>query len=204
MAKISAEEKEATRLRILDASVVVFRKCGFEKTQIKEIAQEANVGTSTIYGYYGSKVELFLASFIDRIMNLEFDESRVSEELEDGITEGLLKLLFNDRVNSVEEDRELLRSFVVASIYDGSDFMCRKKDHNRLNQYVFIKNVLEVYERTNLRLCAFSLNHLAETILTIVEFIGMNYMTGDLSLEDAEMHMRNQFKVLLAGKYNLL
>jgi len=168
MAKISAEEKEATRLRILEAGMIVFRRSGFDKTQIKEIAKEASVGTSTIYGYYASKMELFLAAFIDQILLVDFDEDRVQEALKKGITEGLLDLLFTSRVERIQSDKDLLRSFVAASMYDNSEFMCKRKFKNHEKQYEFIKNVLEIYERTNIRLCAFSLNHLSKTIMTSV------------------------------------
>jgi len=204
MAKISAEEREASRLRILNASLIVFRRNGFEKTQIKEIAKEAGVGTSTIYGYYASKVELFVAAFVDEVLGLEFDESKVASALEKGITEGLLKLFFEDRVKSLLEDKELLRSFVVASLYNPSELMAARKCTNRAKQYEFIKSVLEIYERTNIRLCAFSLNHLAEAILTIVEQIGMQYMVDEIALEDAEEKIKNQVRVMLAGKYSNL
>lgn len=204
MAKISAEEKEATRLRIMDASVVVFRRCGYEKTQIKEIAKEAGVGTSTIYGYYASKMELFLAAFMDRILTTDFDEVDVQEALKKGITDGLLELVFTFKIQNMLDDKELFRSFIAVSMYDNSEFMCKRKYKNHEKQYDFIKSVLEVYERTNLRLCAFSLNHLAQTIMTIIEHIGISYMTDDLTLEEAEVEIRNQIRVLLAGKYENL
>lgn len=204
MAKISAEEKEATRLRIMDASVIVFRRCGYEKTQIKEIAKEAGVGTSTIYGYYASKMELFLATFMNRLLTTDFDEENVQEALNKGITEGLLKLLFTSKIEKMLDDKELFRSFIAVSMYDNSEFMCQRKCMNHERQYDFIKNILEVYERTNIRLCAFSLNHLAQTIMTIIEHIGVSYMTDDFTLEEAEREIRNQIRVLLAGKYENL
>jgi len=204
MAKISAEEKEATRLRILKASVIVFRRCGYEKTQIKEIAKEAGVGTSTIYGYYTSKMELFLAAFMDEILLVDYDEEGVHEALNSGITEGLIELLFSNRVEKLLEDKDLFKSFIAVSMYDDSEMMCKRKYKNHEKLYEYIKYILEIYERTNIRLCAFSLNHLAETIMTIVEHIGTTYLTEELGTEEAEMLIRNQIRVVLAGKYENL
>jgi hypothetical protein len=40
--------------------------------------------------------------------------------------------------------------------------------------------------------------------MTIIEHIGISYMTDDLTLEQAEIEIRNQIRVLLAGKYENL
>lgn len=204
MAKISAEEKEATRLRILEATRKVFRAKGYEKTQIKEVAKEAGIGTSTIYGYYSSKPELFVSAFIDEMMIEEFDEAIVQDALKEGITKGLIELLFNNRIRDIERDREVLKSYIIASMYDSRTTIVERKLHNRIEEYDYIKNVLEIYERTNVRLCAFSLNHLAQSILTIVEHMGIEYMVETISRDEAEMHIENQLRVILAGKYENL
>lgn len=204
MSKISAEEKEATRLRILEATRKIFRATGYEKTQIKEVAKEAGIGTSTIYGYYSSKPELFVSAFIDEMLVSEFDEAIVQEALKQGITKGLMELLFTNRIEDIERDREVLGPYIIASMYDSRTTIIEKKLHNRIEEYDYIKSVLEIYERTNVRLCAFSLNHLAQSILTIVEYMGIEYMVGNLSRDEVETRIEDQFKVILAGKYENL
>ena len=162
MAKISAEEKEATRLRILEATRKVFRASGYEQAQIKDIAKEAGIGTSTIYGYYPSKPELFVSAFIDEVLIADFNEEYVQDALTEGITRGFITLLFENRIKNVGRDRELLKSYIIASMYDSRLSTHERKIHSRTEEYHYIKDVLEVYERTNARLCAFSLNHLAQ------------------------------------------
>ena len=56
--KISAEEKEQTRIRLLEAAVDVITEKGFRSASMREIAKRAEVGDATIYNYFPSKEKL--------------------------------------------------------------------------------------------------------------------------------------------------
>lgn len=202
MAKISAIEREETRLRILDASRKTFRDKGFEKTSIKGIAKEAGIGTSTLYGYYPSKMELFVSSFIHLYNADRLDEGQILSALENGVSRAICDLLLLTRRDLVVKDRQLFKHFYLMSLADDRDnIRCRKKEYHCI-EYDYVKKVLEIFERTNLRLCAFSLNHLADCVLTLVEQIGIELMIlDDITLEDAEVVLLEQLRVLFAGKY---
>lgn len=58
--KINKEEKKAN---ILEASIKVFAKKGVTKTKMSDIAEAADIGKGTIYEYFRSKDEIFVASF---------------------------------------------------------------------------------------------------------------------------------------------
>ena len=58
--KINKEEKKAN---ILEASIKVFAKKGVTKTKMSDIAEAADIGKGTIYEYFRSKDDIFLASF---------------------------------------------------------------------------------------------------------------------------------------------
>jgi AcrR family transcriptional regulator len=53
------EDREARRLRILEAAAAEFAKYGFDATNVESIAARADIGKGTIYNYIGSKEELF-------------------------------------------------------------------------------------------------------------------------------------------------
>jgi AcrR family transcriptional regulator len=53
------EDREAKRLRILEAAAAEFAKYGFDATNVESIALRADIGKGTIYNYIGSKDELF-------------------------------------------------------------------------------------------------------------------------------------------------
>ena len=50
--RITAEEKDATRRRILDAAVQLFRTRGFEATTTRDIADAAGIATGTLFNYF--------------------------------------------------------------------------------------------------------------------------------------------------------
>ncbi|MFH1941393.1 MAG: TetR/AcrR family transcriptional regulator [bacterium] len=56
-------DKKEKRAEILKAAVRVFAKTGLPKTKMMTIAEEAGIGKGTIYEYFKSKEELFIAAF---------------------------------------------------------------------------------------------------------------------------------------------
>src|SRR6185295_470258 len=53
--RITAEEKSATRQRILDAALQSFRSNGFESTTTRDIATAAEIATGTLFNYFATK-----------------------------------------------------------------------------------------------------------------------------------------------------
>ena len=59
--RVSAEVREATRARLLAAAAEEFSRAGLERASIDAISLAAGYGKGTIYNYFPSKEELFLA-----------------------------------------------------------------------------------------------------------------------------------------------
>lgn len=57
-----ARRQEQRRSEILEAATTVFARVGFAATDVQEIAAFAGVGKGTVYRYFPSKEELFLAT----------------------------------------------------------------------------------------------------------------------------------------------
>ncbi|HEV3418378.1 MAG TPA: helix-turn-helix domain-containing protein [Pirellulales bacterium] len=53
--RITAEEKSATRQRILEAAVDLFRARGFDATTTRDIAGAAEIATGTLFNYFATK-----------------------------------------------------------------------------------------------------------------------------------------------------
>jgi len=53
---------EERRAAILETAIRLFARDGFHKTDVQEIANEAEVGKGTVYRHFGSKERLFLAT----------------------------------------------------------------------------------------------------------------------------------------------
>lgn len=58
---ISEETRQATRDRILREAASEFAQLGFEQASINTIAERAGIGKGTIYLYFSSKRDLFIA-----------------------------------------------------------------------------------------------------------------------------------------------
>ena len=61
MARVTAEVREATRARLLTAAAEEFAQAGFERASVDAISLAAGYAKGTIYNYFPSKEELFLA-----------------------------------------------------------------------------------------------------------------------------------------------
>lgn len=59
--RVSAETKESTRERLLAAAADEFGRVGLERASIDAISRTAGFGKGTVYNYFASKEELFLA-----------------------------------------------------------------------------------------------------------------------------------------------
>jgi len=77
MTGIRATKKRQTRKAILDAAIKLFAEKGFEETSIEELAREAGIGKGTIYGYFTTKQEIFLAFCEEEI---EYVFARLEQE----------------------------------------------------------------------------------------------------------------------------
>ncbi len=56
--------REASRRRILDSARQVFFREGFESANLDEVANLAGVAKGTIYRYFESKAELYVAVLV--------------------------------------------------------------------------------------------------------------------------------------------
>jgi AcrR family transcriptional regulator len=82
---LSERQEEQRNLRkksILDGALKVFKVHGIEKTTMDEIAAESGFGKATLYYYFASKDEVFIAIMEEGWKQLwEGIESRIVEEL---------------------------------------------------------------------------------------------------------------------------
>jgi AcrR family transcriptional regulator len=81
MMRITAAEKSATRRRILDAAVQLFRGRGFDATTTRDIADAAGIATGTLFNYFPTKEAIVISLASDAIA-----KARTSLELDSGGT----------------------------------------------------------------------------------------------------------------------
>ena len=67
---LTEEELDRRRHEIFGASVHLFLKKGFRETSLREIAESASMGKSTLYDYFKTKDEILLWGVEDQILDL--------------------------------------------------------------------------------------------------------------------------------------
>ncbi|MFN3345545.1 MAG: TetR/AcrR family transcriptional regulator [Chloroherpetonaceae bacterium] len=80
------EAKEAKRQLLIHAAIEMFAKKGFHETKMQDIADYAAVGKGTLYEYFETKEDLFLAVYDSWIDEYEADMLRQSERLLDPVS----------------------------------------------------------------------------------------------------------------------
>ena len=87
--KLKEQERELRKNLIIDAAERVFSTKAFDKVSMREIAQEAGIGTSSIYTYFSNQENLFVESalreintFIDRLVDISNKNISNEEKLE--------------------------------------------------------------------------------------------------------------------------
>tara|TARA_B100000953_G_C17940194_1_gene396702 strand:- start:85 stop:675 length:591 start_codon:yes stop_codon:yes gene_type:complete len=82
LSKRQEEQRKLRKQSILEGALKVFKTHGIEKTTMDEIALESGFGKATLYYYFASKDEVFIAIMEDGWKKLwEGIESKIVEEL---------------------------------------------------------------------------------------------------------------------------
>jgi AcrR family transcriptional regulator len=103
-----------TRERLVAAAIEVFRRDGYERARVQDIAREAGLTTGAIYANYRGKAELLTEAIGQRTAHELGELLRSAGERS---TVELLALLA-DRLLRRDGDRPLLLEAVVASVRD--------------------------------------------------------------------------------------
>jgi len=110
MAGIREQKKRETRQAILDAAIRLFGDKGYDKTSIEDLATEAGIGKTTIYGYFATKQEIF-QSFCDEEIEYSFRTIRESIDPDAPLLKQLVAL-FMLQFHFVTENKEFGRQLI--------------------------------------------------------------------------------------------
>lgn len=81
--KRRAETTAATRRRILDAAIGLYREVGVAKAKLTAIAERADVARGTVVHHYGSGAGLLAAVLDDVLERLEVPDERILDGIDD-------------------------------------------------------------------------------------------------------------------------
>ncbi len=125
MTGIRETKKRETRRSILEAAVRLFGERGYEKSSIEQIARAAGVGKGTIYGYFRSKDEIFIAFCEDEI-DYAFAQLAEKNNPDAPLQEQLLTL-FMSQFRFVTHNREFGRLLCREMVFPQESTMEKSK-----------------------------------------------------------------------------
>ena len=127
------DPRERTRLRIIAAATSAFVRYGYRRASIDEIAKSAGVGKGTIYLYYDSKRELFLAAIAEEKATLSPELAKLAQLPPEARLEHVLRISFRFALTAPLAASLLRREHAVAELFDdvGPDLWTRQAEVSR-------------------------------------------------------------------------
>lgn len=110
-------KSEATKQKILEAALKLFRKRGFERTTMRDVAKAAGVALGAAYYYFPSKDALVLA-YYESTQNAHTMVAREAMQHAPAL-ESRLRIVLHTKIDTIERDRKLL-SALFRSVGDPS------------------------------------------------------------------------------------
>ena len=107
-----------TREKILERALALFRKRGFEKTTMRDVAESAGVALGGAYYYFPSKESLVLAYF-QETQATHSARARAAMATADGLR-ARVGAVFHTKLDVLQKDRKLLGT-IFRSVGDPSD-----------------------------------------------------------------------------------
>ena len=159
MPKGSPERTAARKEEIINACEKLYQSMSFKDITLKEIGNETSFSRPTIYNYYRTKEEIFLALYereydrwIEELQSILNDNEKLtkeqlSEKLAESIAnrEQLLKLLAMNNYDMEANSRpELLTSFKVAygksmkNVFRIINKFCPKKSVQEIQDFIYV------------------------------------------------------------------
>jgi len=115
MAGVREQKKLETRKAIQAAAVKLFAEKSFEKTSIEDIAKQAGIGKTTVYGYYSNKNDLFI-DYCDEELEQAFASLQATESSEKLLCNRLVEF-FMIKFSFVTKNREFGRKMLRAMVF---------------------------------------------------------------------------------------
>ena len=114
-----ADQKEATRARIVAAALALFRTRGFDATTTKAIARKARVAEGTVFNYFPTKEDIALF-FLAQEVELAIDAVQKNTRLRKAPIEEKLFTLVQTQLEFLAPHERFIGSAFVHALKPGS------------------------------------------------------------------------------------
>ncbi len=131
--KISEQEKQQTRLKILEAAADVIIEKGFKSASMREIARRAGVGDATIYNYFPSK-ESLLYGYCEHVQHQTMSALKEIEDFHTYSLQEQLHQLIETELKVWRPAREFLQQVFTLTYYSPATGITHLAETRRLNK----------------------------------------------------------------------
>ena len=138
MGKLSVEEKEAKKDKIIEKSMELFREKGYHTTKVEEITKALGISKGNFYTYFNSKEEV-LYEILDIIKS---EKIRMLEEID---TNKAPKEILKDFIEDYKQ--YVFKYLKKVTLQNMDNFL---KDERVVNYVVEIQNILVEFLKKNI------------------------------------------------------
>jgi len=195
---LRARQKEDRRKRIVASAKSLFRKNGYDKTTIENIAESAGVSGVTVHNYYGTKAGVLLALVIenDALLLQRLDESlpRDTPDLA-ALTVHFARLVMDHATAHL--DKEIWREVIAAVTVESGTRL--SKAYSQLDQqlaYVLVQRIEAMQSAGHL---PGSINpvHLGKALFHLQNARFIQFISSDeITREEIETRLGNDLTAL--------
>jgi len=207
MSGLREKKKKKSEEKIKKAAKEIFLSKSYSETTMEEIAEKAEIGVGTLYNYFKSKDEIYIA-----IMSEEFDfDQEDGVQLEDDIDNDVAKIVITFiwksckglKLMGKRVWKELMSA--VLSNSKSNNFLFKgmiRLDYKFINK---LKVLLENVKNKGYLLPNFNTDEAAYTIYSVVmtQFILYIY-SEDTTFNSLENNIENQIRFIFEGKCVIL
>ena len=191
MGKLSVEEKEAKKDKIIEKSMELFREKGYHTTKVEEITKALGISKGNFYTYFNSKEEV-LYEILDIIKS---EKIRMLEEID---TNKAPKEILKDFIEDYKQ--YVFKYLKKVTLQNMDNFL---KDERVVNYVVEIQDILIEFLKKNIvekiggsRSKIYDLRFITEFI-----FISMDAFFLDERLTE-ELEIKRKYELTMENKIN--
>ncbi len=131
-------DKKTTKTKeIAQAALAVFSNTGYAQAGIEQIAQEAGIGKSTVYEYYKTKEDLFLAAIMEGAEGWIADLQEIGQKTSDPAKRlGLIAELYLESCEENQQGTRLFLEVITQTCLQGGIFYERPHLIRELHQRI--------------------------------------------------------------------
>lgn len=196
MAGIREQKKLETKQAIQNAAVKLFAEKSFEKTSIEDIASEAGIGKTTVYGYFATKNEIFI-SYCDEELDHAFAQLQATDSAEKSLLD-LLVDFFMIKFTFVTKNREFGRQMLREMVFPG-EINEKAKVHDQ-RYFDIMEGYFKIAQERGEISSEHELFNLSVHFFSLYLGLLAGWYTGYLnSLSEVEEGMRTLFSQAIGG-----